>query len=80
MSEEVIIIENVWKYYNSHIALKGVSLTIRRGEIFGLLGPNGAGKTTLLNIMVGLIKPSRGRVFIEGKDVFKEFYLSLIHI
>jgi len=50
-------------------ALKGVSLEIQPGEIFGLLGPNGAGKTTSFYIVVGLVKPDQGRVLLEGKDI-----------
>ena len=49
-------------------AVKGVSFEVERGEIFGLLGPNGAGKTTTLKVMMGLIKPSRGKVRIFGLD------------
>lgn len=49
-------------------AVRGVSVQVRRGEIFGLLGPNGAGKTTCLKIIMGLILPDRGGVRIDGQD------------
>jgi ABC-2 type transport system ATP-binding protein len=49
-------------------AVRGVSLQVRKGEIFGFLGPNGAGKTTSLRMMVGLLNPSAGNVIILGKD------------
>ncbi|MHA1975992.1 MAG: ABC transporter ATP-binding protein [Candidatus Hodarchaeales archaeon] len=49
-------------------AVRGVSLQVRRGEIFGFLGPNGAGKTTSLRMMVGLLDPTAGEVIILGKD------------
>jgi ABC-2 type transport system ATP-binding protein len=49
-------------------AVRGVSLQVRRGEIFGFLGPNGAGKTTSLRMMVGLLNPTAGKVSILGKD------------
>jgi ABC-2 type transport system ATP-binding protein len=49
-------------------ALKGVSLTIEKGEVFGFLGPNGAGKTTTIKILIGLIKPSSGQASIMGHD------------
>ncbi len=52
-------------------ALKNVSITIRRGEVFALLGPNGSGKTTLINIITGLVIPDKGSVKILGKDVAK---------
>lgn len=53
-------------------ALTNLSLQIKKGEIFGLLGPNGAGKTTLISILTGLIKPSSGRIKIEGYETAKD--------
>ena len=50
-------------------ALKGISLSVNRGEIFGLLGPNGAGKTTTLSILSTLLKPENGNVILSGLDV-----------
>ncbi len=54
------------------IAVKGLSFTARRGEIYGLLGPNGAGKTTTLRCISTLIRPDEGDIFIDGKSVLKE--------
>jgi ABC-2 type transport system ATP-binding protein len=51
------------------LAVDDLSLDVRQGEVFGLLGPNGAGKTTTINMMVGLLKPDYGRVFIHGEPV-----------
>ncbi len=53
-------------------AVKGINLTIERGEIFSLLGPNGAGKSTTINIMSGLIAPTEGDVLIDGHSIVKE--------
>ncbi|MCK4971491.1 MAG: ABC transporter ATP-binding protein, partial [Thermoplasmata archaeon] len=50
-------------------AVKDLSIEVRRGEVFGFLGPNGAGKTTALNMMVGLLKPTKGRTLIDGEEV-----------
>ena len=56
----VIVTENVVKRFGKITALKGVSLTVERGEIFGLLGQNGAGKTTLIKILLGIIRKTEG--------------------
>src|SRR3989344_1566717 len=61
------------KYANGFEALKGVSLDILRGEIFGLLGPNGAGKTTLINIVAGLTNKTSGKISVLGKDVIRDY-------
>ncbi len=53
-------------------ALDGVSLSVRRGELFGLLGPNGAGKSTLINVLAGLVNKTAGRVLIWGIDIDRE--------
>jgi len=50
-------------------ALSDVNFEIRKGEIVGLIGPNGAGKTTLFNVISGFVKPDKGKVFFEGKDI-----------
>lgn len=63
--QPIITIDQLDKTYSGGFqALKGVSLTIRRGEIFALLGPNGAGKTTLISIICGLVRPGSGRVVV----------------
>ncbi len=59
----------LWKKTVTH-ALRGVSLQVRRGEIFGLLGPNGAGKTTLINILAGQLTPDSGSVFVLGRELY----------
>ncbi len=63
--------ENIVKRYRKRTVVKGVSFEVNQGEIVGLLGPNGAGKTTSFYMIVGLIKPLEGRVFIDKEDVTK---------
>ncbi len=60
-------------------ALRGVSLEVRRGEIFGLLGPNGAGKTTLLKILSCLILPDRGEARVGGESIEHEGRVCLLY-
>jgi ABC-2 type transport system ATP-binding protein len=59
------------KFGNFH-AVKDVTLHVLPGEVFGFLGPNGAGKTTTIRMMVGLMKPTSGRVLLDGKDITRE--------
>ena len=61
--------EQLEKYYGSRQVVKGVSLEVKQGEIVGLLGPNGAGKTTTFYMVVGFVKPSEGRVFLQDQEM-----------
>jgi ABC-2 type transport system ATP-binding protein len=61
------------KFYNHVRAVNQVGFTIRPGEILGLLGPNGAGKSTTVKMMTGLIEPSEGRIFYQGRTVYDDF-------
>ena len=61
--------ENIVKIYANKRVVKGVSVEVNKGEIVGLLGPNGAGKTTSFYMIVGLIKPNEGKVFLDGQDI-----------
>lgn len=67
MSVAVIRVENLRKSYGSVEALKGVSLEVRPGEVFGLLGPNGAGKSTLIKILLGIVKKTEGEADLLGQ-------------
>jgi lipopolysaccharide export system ATP-binding protein len=64
--------ENILKKYGKRTVVKGVSIEVKQGEIVGLLGPNGAGKTTSFYMIVGLIKPNSGRVFLNETEITKE--------
>lgn len=66
--------ENLNKTFSSHQALKNVSVSVSKGEIFGLLGPNGAGKTTLIRIINGILKPDSGTVLFNGKPLTENFH------
>ncbi len=57
------------KWYGQREVVRGVSLEVHQGEIVGLLGPNGAGKTTSFYMLTGIIKPTSGQVFLEGRDI-----------
>ncbi|MFT4525072.1 MAG: lipopolysaccharide export system ATP-binding protein [Granulosicoccus sp.] len=61
--------ENIVKKYGSRTVVKGVSFEVGQGEIVGLLGPNGAGKTTSFYIVVGLIRPNQGKVYLDDEDI-----------
>ncbi len=70
----VISIQGLSKTYKSGLdALRTVDLEIRRGEIFALLGPNGAGKTTLISIVCGIVRPTAGRVLVDGFDIVRDY-------
>ncbi len=60
---------NLVKRFGNKVVIQGVSLDVHSGEVVGLLGPNGAGKTTIFYMIVGLIKPTHGRIFFEGEDI-----------
>ncbi|MFP5393798.1 MAG: ABC transporter ATP-binding protein [Gammaproteobacteria bacterium] len=64
----MIEFQQLSKTYGAFDAVKPLSLTVQRGEVFGFLGPNGAGKTTTIRMMMGILVPSGGRVLIDGHD------------
>ena len=63
--------QNLTKRFDSLMAVDGLNIGIRKGEVFGFLGPNGAGKTTSIKMMVGLLRPTSGKVFVDGVEVEK---------
>lgn len=77
---EAIVIENLTKYYNKFLALKGLSLSVAANENVGLLGPNGAGKSTTLKILCGLLRASSGAAYIDGVNVAENPYQALARI
>ena len=68
-SENILELTNLTKRFGGLVAVDGVSLEIRRGEVFALIGPNGAGKTTLFNSVTGLFQPTSGKVVFDGQEI-----------
>ena len=74
MDDPVIEVRGLDKTYEGGFkALKGIDLSVRRGEIFALLGPNGAGKTTLISIICGIVNPGSGTVTVDGHDILRDW-------
>jgi lipopolysaccharide export system ATP-binding protein len=69
VEKSILRAEKLVKKYKQRTVVKGVDLEIAQGEVVGLLGPNGAGKTTSFYMIVGMIKPNEGRVFLNEKDI-----------
>ena len=61
--------ENLVKSYKGRKVVKGITVEVNQGEIVGLLGPNGAGKTTSFYMIVGLIKPNGGKIYLDGNEI-----------
>ncbi|NIP86581.1 MAG: ATP-binding cassette domain-containing protein, partial [Planctomycetales bacterium] len=68
----MIEFENITRTYGKRVAVRELNLTVPRGELFAYLGPNGAGKTTSIKMVVGLLRPSEGRIRVCGHDVVRE--------
>ncbi|MFP4651014.1 MAG: LPS export ABC transporter ATP-binding protein [Phormidium sp.] len=64
-----IVLENIHKSYQKRSIVSRVNLSVSQGEVVGLLGPNGAGKTTTFYMVTGLVKPDRGRVWLDRQDI-----------
>ncbi len=69
LNEPVIEIRNLHKSYKGYEAVRGLDLTVFRGDVFGFLGPNGAGKSTTIRMLLSLIKPTSGEIKIFGKEI-----------
>ncbi len=70
--QAAIVTQGLMRAFGSKIAVNSLNLTVRRGEFFGFLGPNGAGKSTTIKMMVGLLRPSAGHVWVGGVDVWRD--------
>jgi ABC-2 type transport system ATP-binding protein len=69
MSEPILVAQDLKKSFGDLEAVRGISLQVARGEVFGLLGPNGAGKTTTISMLTGLLEPTSGQVSVDGLDL-----------
>ena len=77
MSNSIEVI-NLSKTYKENQAVKNISFKVNRNEIIGLLGPNGCGKTTTIAMILGLLKPSEGKVLINQKNI-EDHRIELLH-
>jgi len=68
-NKEGLIVRNLNKSFSKNTVLNNVNFNVHRSEAVGLLGPNGAGKTTCFHILTGLIKPNKGKIFVDGIDI-----------
>jgi len=69
---DAVVAEGLRKVFGSLVAVEGLTMTIRRGEVFGFLGPNGSGKTTTIRMLCGLIEPTAGTAVVAGYDVRRD--------
>ena len=67
--KNLVEVKNIKKNYGKNEAVKGISFNIKENEILGLLGPNGSGKTTTIGMLLGLLKPTSGEIFINGQKL-----------
>ena len=80
MKDKILDINNLCKNFGDFTAVNDISLHVNKGDIYGFLGPNGAGKSTTLRMVLGLIKPSKGEIIINGENISgsKRKYLNSI--
>ena len=73
MSELSVVVENLGRKYGNIVALNGINVSVKEGELFGFIGPDGAGKTSLFRILTTLLLPNTGQAKIVGLDIVKDF-------
>jgi lipopolysaccharide export system ATP-binding protein len=71
-SHQVLRAENLYKQYGKRLVVRAVNIEVKKGEIVGLLGPNGAGKTTTFYMITGMIKPTKGKIFLDTNDITQD--------
>ena len=70
----MIEVRNLSRRYGDHLAVRGISFSVEKGDIYGFIGPNGAGKTTTIRILATLLEPTSGDVLVGGRSVIREPY------
>lgn len=80
MEEEVLLLDNVCKTIKGKHIINGISFSIKEGEVLGFLGPNGAGKSTTLRMIVGLLKPTSGRIEICGHSIVNNYVKAMSNV
>ena len=68
-SKPILSVKNISKNINNRIILRKIDFEINKGEIFGLLGPNGAGKSVTFNVLLGIMKPNQGDIYVDGNKI-----------
>ncbi len=77
---EIVAVQGLEKVYGEGVRVGPISLTVKRGEVYGLVGPNGSGKTTTIRAILGLLKPTAGRVDVLGYDPFENPKTIHLHV
>lgn len=72
MTEDSIVVRSLTRTFGNFVAVKEVSFSVARGEVFGFLGPNGAGKSTTIRMLCGLLSPTSGTAVVGGRDIIRE--------
>jgi len=67
--DQGLVVEHIGKRFKKRPVVRGVSMSLQRGEVVGLLGPNGAGKTTCFYMITGLVQPDHGAIYLDGRDI-----------
>lgn len=66
---DLLIVKDLRRSFGSLVAVNDLSFEVRKGEILGIIGPNGSGKTTVFNLLTGILKPDKGSILLDGRDI-----------
>ncbi|RKY77982.1 ABC transporter ATP-binding protein [candidate division KSB1 bacterium] len=76
----MIVLKNIFKSFDNNHVLKGLNLEINDGETFTILGPSGSGKSVILKLIIGILKPDSGEIFVDGQNIVKFRRSQLMHL